>query len=135
MIPPNLHNLHKCTSNSGKNVHIGLFLEHFQKPFRSHWLSPAFDTTAEKTFWQFCPLHFFPIGQKSLHIFTRLGSMLRSQISAAFANFWREKWRFLKNKYYDPKFAKNSSILSKKPPFFRQFLAKIFLNHPNTLTA
>jgi hypothetical protein len=25
--------------------------------------------------------------------------------------------------------------LSKKPPFFRQFLAKIFLNHPNTLTA
>jgi hypothetical protein len=38
---------------------------------------------------------------------TGLGSMLRSQFSAIFANLRRKNWRFLKNQCYDHNFCKN----------------------------
>jgi hypothetical protein len=53
------------------------------------------------------------------------GSMLWSQFSAIFANFWRKNCVFLKNQSYDNIFSKFAFVSSQK----RQFFAKYFVEN------
>jgi hypothetical protein len=59
------------------------------------------------------------------------GPMLWSQISAIFANFRRENWRFLKNQCCDQIFALFSSVLGQKRQFFRRIFRRKYLNKHN----
>jgi hypothetical protein len=55
-----------------------------------------------------------------------LGSMLWSQFTAIFDNFWLKIGVFLKNQCYDQNFAKFGFVLSQKTPIFPRFFGEKF---------